>query len=720
MFEEKKSRILMHVGGGIQIMIVIACLIFISVTAGAAANVKDADLGGMQIVEISTYDAEGNLVDRSTEDERTSSVPQTPTVKNAMLLSTEIETDITGFIVKTRVKQRFKNQTSNWIEGLYRFPLPDKAAVDSMTLIVGDRRIVGKVKEKEEAKRVYKAAVKAGKKAALLTEHRPNIFSTKVGNVAPGSIIEVELTLISYAEQNGLSFTWSMPQVITPRYSDTLIIDGDGVSATPIGAANYALDRRGAGKANPTSFSVRLKSGTALKSLLSESHDLAVTNLGVGDYQIGLKGGVIPADRDFKLTWELTPGATAKPILFRETDATIFEGGEFMEDGADYVLGFVLPPEAGALDYIAPRDVTFIIDTSGSMGGESIEQAKTALLHALDLLRPEDKFDIIEFNSGFTRLFGESQAANALALTEGRAFVQGLRADGGTRMLPALESALNDAHDPEVQRQILFLTDGAIGYEDAMFKLVTNKLGNARLFTVGIGSAPNGWFMRKAAEFGRGAHIEISNIDTAGEKLSQLYSAMAAPSARGLALSGASESFPEKLPDLFGNRPTVFVARVDEGANMITLSGRDARGRSWSENLDLSSLPTGSGISKMWARKKVEGLIHERVRGADQAAIRAGVLDVALTHQILSPFTSFVAVEEKISRPQNAALKKTNVKGNLPKGTEPKKFFGPKTAIPLKLKLVLGMVALLLAFFGALRLWRPAPPRPRFQMGRLP
>jgi Ca-activated chloride channel family protein len=739
---------LQKIGTVIQIVVLLFSLVFAFSTVSAQPQEhvnsrSNKPLGGMKIVPIRSANdplqgarfAEGH---EAREREALTPIPQAPIIQDALLLSSEISVEITGMIVHTTVRQTFKNQTNDWIEGMYRFPLPDQASVDSMTMLIGNRRIVGRIKEKEEAKKTYREAVKAGKKAALLQEHRPNMFSTRVGNVAPGAVISVELTFLSYASQNGMVFDWAMPQAITPRFNfDQPLIDGDEASITPGGKALYthsisAADRTG-GDANPTSFSVRLKAGTPVRSLLSKSHNLAVTSFGPGDYTITLKNGIMPADRDFKLSWELTPDSSVKPILFREKGPLIASGdGEFHEN-ANYVLGFLLPPQQSESLYVAPRDVVFIIDTSGSMGGVSIRQAKTALLHALDLLRPEDRFDIIEFNNHHTRLFGKSELVSADTLARARHFVRRLDANGGTNMMPALDSALTDSYDPEAERQILFLTDGAVGYEDQMFKLVEEKLGQARLFTVGIGSTPNGWFMRKAAEFGRGLHIQISDVAKAGEELASLYSAMAVPSLSNLDLeskvsadissshgdnhessdndrkSHSIESYPARLPDLYGTRPAVFIARVTEGSEFapLTLSGKQPTGEIWQADLNLEDIPEGKGIAKMWARKKVESLMDARVRGMDRDAVRQEILDVALSHEILSPFTSFVAVEEEVSRPAVDTLKHTKVKGNLPHGTETKKFFGPRTATPLSFKFTSGLLALFIALIGLLVLRYP-------------
>ncbi|UTW56103.1 marine proteobacterial sortase target protein [Kordiimonas sp. SCSIO 12610] len=753
-----------------QIGILILSLLFAFSVASAASEHGDTKraLGGLKIVPIRSADtaATGEPQDNSGQSPSPRQPhgtdvlpaiprPSAPIIEDALLLASEIDVKITGMIVHTTVKQTFKNQTADWIEGMYRFPLPDNAAVDSMTMIIGDRRIVGKIKEKEAAKKIYTDAVKAGKKAALLQEHRPNMFSTRVGNVAPGALIAVELTFLSTAGQNNLKFDWTMPQAITPRFNfQQPLIDGDGTSIAPSGVSSGAdlYDVKAArenpykGSANKTSFSVHLNAGTAIENLLSTSHDLSVTRFGEGEFRIALKDGALPADRDFNLSWELVPGSNVQSVLFRETGPLIIVDGEAAREDADYILGFVLPPNPTVDLYVPPRDVVFIIDTSGSMGGASIRQAKTALLHAVDLLRPEDKFDIIEFNSNHTRLFGNSEMVTSESLARARHFIRRLDANGGTNMMPALKDALDDARDLEAEKQILFLTDGAVGYEDAMFRLVEEKLGSARLFTVGIGSAPNGWFMRKAAEFGRGLHIQIGDVATAGVKLEELYSAMARPSLSSLSLSrpfsqalsgplssdlddptgennrASIESYPATLPDLFGAHPAVFMARVQKGTGLETLqlSGVLPDGGNWQKDLKLSDVKEGKGIAKMWARKKVEGLMDARVRGANPDMVRKDILDVALMHKILSPFTSFVAVEEKISRPQTDALKLSNAKGNLPHGTEAKRFHGPRTATPLSFKFISGLIAFFLALVGFLVLKYPLPRVSSLASGRLP
>jgi len=605
---------------------------------------------------------------------------------DAVLLSSHIEVEITGFIARTTLKQRFRNTTNDWVEGTYRFPLMSGAAVDALVMQVGDRRIVGKIKEKEEAKRIYERAIREGKKAAILNQARPNMFTSKVGNVAPGSEIAVEISFISLAKQNGLAFSWHMPQAITPRYGAAGQMEDAGDRPLPAGRAHYDLASEGGATRNPTSFSIKLNAGTDVSALSSPTHDIAVAAHEGGRFDISLRDGSLPADRDFALRWSLEAGTSAKPVLFQE-----------QLEGERYLLGFLLPPtEEAQTAVVPPRDVTFVMDISGSMAGSSIRQAKIALLRALDLLRPEDRFDIVLFNNDYMRLFGESRLASQDNLMIARNLVRRTDANGGTEMKGALTSALSDGHDPESLRQILFLTDGAVGYENEMFSLVNRELGQARLFTVGLGSAPDGWFMRKAAEFGRGLYVKVDDVSEAQTSLEALYSAMAKPSVSAIELETGegAESFPARMPDLFGDRPAVFVTKLPKRAKRVTLSGLSRGGSMWSAPIWVADVPEGEGISKLWARKKVEHLMDEQVRGRPQREIKPLVLETALKHGIMSTYTSFVAVEDKESRQQAEALKQARLKGNLPKGTVAQKFFAPSTATPMMVKLLLGALLL--------------------------
>lgn len=619
-------------------------------------------------------------------------VGETVTVQQAEILSTEISSVVTGFIVRTTVRQQFKNLSSEWMEGMYQFPLPDDAAVDEMVLIIGERRIVSEIQEKQQALKTYRKAAAAGKKAALLSQQRPNMFSTTVANIEPGGHIVVELSFQSMAAQDGVNFSWRLPQAITPRYNSpsaaTYIQDAN------VTAPDSHYDRRG--DRNPTSFRILMQKADALSALQSPSHDIDLSEGDGSARVIKLANGALPADKDFVLQWQYAQGEEVSTVVF-------------FEDRADarYILGMVLPPKAAAETATAPRDITFVIDVSGSMHGLSMEQARKALAKGLELLGPRDRFDIIAFNDRTWRLFGQSRAVSKASLAEAHEFIRGLRADRGTEMYPALSAALQDVRSEEYLRQIMFLTDGAVSNEQRMFELVKKTVGPARLFTVGLGSAPNGWFMRKAAEQGRGVHLQVSNLANTQSELENLFYDMSAPTLQNidLQLPASSDYYPRQIPDLFGQRPLTFVAKQDPGMDPIRIAALGPQGQPWSYQFEMSDASAGSGISKLWAGRKIESLTDARSRGMSEDLVREAVLDVALTHGVLSEFTSFVAVDQTPARVQEDFVKKLRIKGNLPQGTSWEKFYGPKTASPMIWQLTSGLALLMLAMalFFALR-----------------
>lgn len=610
--------------------------------------------------------------------------PGIPNPINAILLESKIDTVITGLITRTRVLQTFVNESNQWMEGVYRFPLPDAAFVDRMRLKIGERVIVSQIKEKKQARDMYRRAAAAGKRAALLDQIRPNMFTTRIANIEPGGTIAVEITFQSLAGRDGAGFTWRMPQAITPRYRSPYL-RADDTENPPLGTEREIAKPGGA---NPTAFRILIKNSTDLQSLSSPTHDIDIKAAAQNDSWITLANGEESADRDFVLRWQFAAQSSLKPYLFKET-----------RSGEDYILGIIQPPAYGAQSIEQPRNVTFIIDVSGSMEGIAMEQARIALLHALSLLRPEDRFDIIAFNNITRRLFGQPASASERNLAIATEFVRALDANGGTEMYPALASALSDSTDDDHLRQILFLTDGAVSNERAMFDLVRRNLNGARLFTVGLGNAPNGWFMRKAAEVGHGIHIQVDNLQTAKTQLEALFQDMSRPWAQDIKLTATAEAdiYPKKFADLFGARPIIFALRQPAGNDVGEMTARLPGGKTWHEKLVLENASQDPAISKFWARRKVEALLDTADQGTDRARVRDAVLKVALSHQILSPYTSFVAVDKTPVRPKEMLQQRPPRMQKARAATAWQALHGPKTATPLYWHLLWGSVILLLA-----------------------
>ncbi len=625
-------------------------------------------------------------------------------LREAPMLETDIDMKVTGFINRTHLKQIFHNDSNDWVEGVYVFPLPENAAVDHMRIVVGERVIEGKIRERKAAKKIYEQAKKQGKRASLLEQQRPNIFTTSVANIGPNEKVTIEIELQQTLRYEQGKFRMRFPLAITPRYNPGKKIvrgtvsvnyfnkptdqvpDADRIS--PI----VSLDK----KVNPVSIHIEVDAGFSLNSMESTYHSIHKQSHGEGRYTINLAEGNIASDHDFELVWEPAQGNAPKAAMFRET-----VGNEH------FYLVMMLPPEQQTHSSQAlAREVIYVIDTSGSMGGVSIRQARKALLMALERLRPRDTFNVIEFNSDTDSLFDSPRPASSENVARARSYVAGLTSRGGTEMLPAMQLALKRDNDSQRLRQIIFLTDGAIGNENSLFEHIRHKLGNSRLFTVGIGSAPNSHFMTKAAQFGRGTFTYISDVNEVAEKMQTLFAKLDTPVMRDLSLLQHFNTFeisPANLPDLYAGEPLMFTARSDAANGEVKLLGKRNQ-QQWQARFYLQQAASGYGIGKLWARNKIDTLLDSLHDGADAELVRSDVVKLALAHHLVSKYTSLVAVDVTPSRPQDAGLKSKAVATNLPKGQVAGKIFAlqAKTGTGQYLYFLTGSVLLLIAIFIAM------------------
>lgn len=421
-------------------------------------------------------------------------VKQRDGFSEALHLNSDAQVTIKGMLARVVMRQTFENTSDAWVEGVYVFPLPENAAINRMVMEIGERRIVASIKEKQEAQRIYQQAKSEGKRAALTEQQRPNLFTQSIANIGPHQQVTIELhynEVISYRDE---TFSWRLPTTLTPRYipgiskadQDTQVTLAeqsgwgwamptdqvpDAHKITP-----FILPATAQGTvSNPMTINITLEAGMPLAQIHGSYHELSIYKMG-SSHQITTRQQTIPMDRDFEMTWQAVVGKAPDAAFFTER-----------VDGDDYALLMVLPPPHSEKTQALPREVIFIIDTSGSMGGTSIQQAKDSLLLALTRLSNNDRFNVIEFNSYHRALFPQPQAVAASSLQQAEAFVKRLQADGGTEMAPALEEALRTAAPAGYLKQVVFITDGSVGNEAALFELIHQKLGAARLFTVGIG-----------------------------------------------------------------------------------------------------------------------------------------------------------------------------------------------------------------------------------------
>ena len=617
----------------------------------------------------------------------------------APTLKTDVHMRITGMIARVKVEQHFKNPTKDWMEGVYVFPLPEESAVDHLDMKVGTRLIEGQIKEKEEAKKTYEAAKQEGKKATLLEQERTNIFTTNVANIGPDEEITVAIEYQETLRYDQGQFRIRFPMVVAPRYIPGTPVASDFVGTGFSRNTDQLPDANritppvlhpSKGLINPVSIKIDLDAGFALAKLESPYHKTDMKQDG-HRYAINLANGETPANRDFELVWKPEVGNAPQAAVFTQT-----------KKDKTYALVMVMPPSETSETKTKPlpREGIFVIDTSGSMEGMSIEQARESLALALSRLTPQDRFNVIQFNSYTSKLFPNAVPVNGNTLQEAQRYARSLVATGGTEIAGALDAALTNSDNPAVIRQVVFMTDGSVGNEDQLFDIIRKKLGDSRLFTIGIGSAPNSYFMTKAAEFGHGTFTYIGKVEEVNEKMSGLFRKLENPVLTNINvnLPGAidGEMWPKQLPDLYAGEPVMLSAALNEVGSDMTIAGRSGAVK-WQTKLSLAANKTESGVSVLWARKKIGSLMDTAHNNPEEA--KKAIIITALDHHLVSKYTSLVAVDVTPSRPTDAALKTGAVPTNLPEGWNHEAVFGqlPKTATAAELNLLIGIVLLLAA-----------------------
>jgi len=648
----------------------------------------------------------------------------------APTLDTDVTMKVSGMLVRTKLIQSFKNESSKWLEGVYVFPLPESAAVDHMKLRIGERTIEGQIKERGEAKKIYNTAKRAGKKASLIEQQRPNLFTNSVANIGPGETVVVEIEYQQVLKYDNGLFKLRFPTTLTPRYipGSTVTVNREKISknsgwvfnSTPVVDAALITPPQNEVVKNPISIHVELNAGFPVRDISSSYHKIKSVMHLEGQYTVSLLNEDVPSDRDFELVWQPELGNAPKAAMFTESG-----------ENEDYHFVMIMPPaNSNYSNQVLARDVTYIIDTSGSMHGESMRQAKSALQLAITRLRSFDRFNVIEFDSTTNLLFPSSRFATAQNTFIAKNFVNRLTADGGTEMLSALQAALSADNEAGFIRQVIFLTDGSVGNEDQLFSYIKSNLGRSRLFTVAIGSSPNSHFMTKAAKFGRGTYTYIGKIAEVNQKMSELFSKLEKPVMQNLTINWPKgtdvEIWPKRLPDLYAGEPLIFTARITRQKNtgLIKVSNNNNIGnklllegkrnlQQWQMELDLNTNKQDAGVGVLWARNKIasimDGILEYRNNSTSEVVkdLKNKIIKLALAHHLVSKYTSLVAVDTTPTRPVFEGLQVSALANSIPRGTAKRQVVQgqyAQTATAAQLHIVIGLMLLLLC---ALLLLRP-------------
>jgi len=549
------------------------------------------------------------------------------------LRGTEVEARISGRVAEVFVTQRFENDGPEPIEAVYLFPLPDDAAVDRMEMRIGDRVIRGVIRQRREAWQVYEQARSEGRRAALLEQQRPNLFAQRVANLQPGDQIDVRLRYVQVLPYEDGEYAMTFPMVAPRRY-DPAEPDADGAE-TAVSATSAFVDEQ-----PPLTMRVSLAPGLPLASVTSPSHEATIERDG-DTARVRLEAEGEARTRDFTLRYALAGDAPQATLLAHR------------EAEHGYFTLLVQPPAAPGEGTIAPRDVTFVVDTSSSMHGRPLAHARAVVEAVIDGLRPEDRFDVIGFSDQVRQLGARPRSDDAVR--DAHAFLEELRAAGATEMVPAITRALRTETSAERLPIVVLVTDGFIGNEADVLRAIATELGEHRVYAFGVGGSVNRFLTERAAEIGRGRASHVGLSEDPAAAAARFVTQIDRPLFTDVEVDWGglevSDVYPRRLPDLFAGKPLEVRGRFAAGGEATvrvrgTVNGRRFE-RAFPVSLPAAPTPDGPHASQasLWARAAVRDRMN-RLTLRDDPALIAEVTELGLAHHIVTPWTSFVAVEE--------------------------------------------------------------------------
>jgi Ca-activated chloride channel family protein len=565
---------------------------------------------------------------------------------------TAVEAEVSGFVSRVRVRQTFSNSSDRKIEALYVFPLPTDAAVDGLVMTVGGRRIVGRIKPRAEARAAYEAAKAAGHVASLLDQERPNIFTQAVTNIEPGAQVVIELSYVETLRYDGGVFEFVFPMVVGPRYMPGSPTGSRGSGWSPdtthvpdASRISPPVAPPGTRAGHDIGVTVHIDAGMPLLELQSVLHEVNIAQTGAGRATVTLKNQADIPNRDFILRYRTATDAIGDAFL-THTDAR----------GTFFTL-VLQPPRTVRPEQAVPKELIFVIDRSGSMSGFPIEKAKETMRLAIERMNPRDTFNLLSFSGGTGRCFARPAPNTPANRATALKYLADLHGSGGTAMMPAIMEALGGRHDAERVRIVAFMTDGYVGNDLEIIDAVRKHAGTARVFAFGIGNAVNRFLLDGIAHAGRGAVDYVTLESQADGAVGRFQGRIQAPLLTDIAIDWgslpAAEVYPTHLPDLFGQQPIMIHGRLQGPVDgQIVLRGHTAAGPLARQiRVQSPAEPVQhAALASLWARAKVkERLLHDYTalqHGTFPEAIQSEVTALGVEFQLVTQFTSFVAVEE--------------------------------------------------------------------------
>jgi len=560
------------------------------------------------------------------------------------LKHTDVKGQICGYIATVEVTQQFHNPYSEKIEAVYVFPLPQNAAVNEFIMIVGDRKIRGIIRERQEAEQIYEQARNQGYTASLLTQERPNIFTQKVANIEPSKEIDVNIKYFNILAYVDGWYEFVFPMVVGPRYNPPGYTDGVGAVAhgrTGISGqkteVQYLKPNERSG--HDISLAVVIDAGVAIEELECPSHVITNSKASAEKRTVKLSSLDSIPNKDFVLRYKVA-GKKVKSALVTHRD----------ERGGFFSL-MLYPPENLKSLKRAPMEMIFVLDCSGSMNGKPIEKAKDAITRALKQLQPNDTFQVIRFSNNASQLGPKPIPATAENIRKGLKYVEELQGNGGTQMIEGIKAALDFEHDAERFRLVSFMTDGYIGNESEILEAVHQRLGSSRIFSFGVGSSVNRYLLDRLAMLGKGAVAYIGLDESAGEIVDSFYERISHPALTDVTIDWGNmevtDVYPATIPDLFVGRPIIITGRFNGDRNTrIRVAGKvGSDDQVFDIPVDLNDATAEhNGIACVWARKQIETLAN-RATYDSSSDLPGQIRTVALEYGLMSSYTAFIAVD---------------------------------------------------------------------------
>jgi Ca-activated chloride channel family protein len=574
------------------------------------------------------------------------------------LKHTDVKAEISGFLARVRVRQEFENNFADKIEAVYVFPLSQNAAVDRMTMRIGERTIAGRIMKKEEAKQVYEMAKTEGKTAALLDQNRPNIFTQAVANILPGEKITVEISYVETLKYEDGAYEFVFPTVVAPHYNPVQANDANAISA-PVAATRAGHN---------ISIEVNLDAGVPVENVASRVHEIESAMLSASRSVVKLKNEKDIPNRDFVLRYDVSGKKIADAVLAHRD-----------KRGGFFTL-MLQPPDTISYEDATPKEIVFVLDTSGSMSGFPIEKAKEAMRRALDGLHPFDTFNLITFAGDTHVLFDKPVPASVENLRKAQELLDGTEGSGGTEMMTAIRAAFEPSGSNSHVRIVCFMTDGLVGNEAEIIAEV-QKHRNARVFSFGIGESVNRFLLDKIAEEGRGEATYVSLTDDGSAAAKRFHERVRSPLLTDISIDWnglpVADIYPNRILDLFSAKPIILHGRFTKSASgTVRLKGKRF-GQDFVREIPVV-FPENEAqhdvLATLWARTRIDDLMSQDWNGVQKGKTRDEVQNtitqLGLEYNLLTQFTSFVAVEDRIITDNSQPARRVEVPVETPAGTK--------------------------------------------------